>query len=286
MVMQVSGVRSVCSAAFAVICITVLGACGGTPAASHATIVKAQPAIPVPAPDGISVKVSGTSAVVTWGAPKGMSAPLKGYDLYLDQTPSVSLGPQVTSRKLTGLASDSHYVQVVALTANDQSEPVAATFSVAYRDVPPSALPYPEGSPASSAAAAPESAPPVVSPPQSDSAPTTAPVSVQEACTTAVPDFSTVDHDSAAVMRGDDNEVATGHTFGSIIVELQGLSQNLSDRQLGNLIAKGTAAVVDIRNLFIAGGDFMQYSWSAADTEWEAVSLYCSSAGDPLASTA
>jgi hypothetical protein len=106
-------------------------------------------------------------------------------------------------------------------------------------------------------------------------------VSVTAACNKADADFTTVDTDSAAVMRGDDNEVVTGHSFGPLIIELRGLSENVQDSHLATLISTGTADVVGIRNLFVANGDSSTISTSL-DPDIQKVSEYCSAQTDPL----
>jgi hypothetical protein len=97
----------------------------------------------VAAPTGLSIKVSGSSAVVRWAAPKGQTAPLKDFELYLDQNKPITLAPTVTSRTITGLAAGSeHFVQIVAVTADNQSLPVGASFSIKFV-APPVAAPSP-----------------------------------------------------------------------------------------------------------------------------------------------
>ena len=279
----VSRMKSTYPAALIGIAVMALGSCGGSHQPSAASVVVKATNLSVPAPEGISVKVTGTTAVVNWSAPKGLSVPLKSYEFYLDQTPAVSVGPQVTSRKLTGLASESHYVQVVALTATGQSEPIAASFAIAYADAQPS----PAASPTPEAANTTPSQPSVAAPTSDATQPPsqTRALSVADACDTVMPDLSTVDSDAAAVIRGDNNEVATGHGFGALIIELQGVSQNVSDAHLAGLVNTVTGVVVSIRNLFVAGGDPMNIDQNL-DPDIAAVQEYCSTQTDPLGSTA
>jgi hypothetical protein len=66
---------------------------------------------------------------------------LKGFQLYVDLAKPLVLGPSVLSHNLSGLVAGSdHYVQVVAVTADDQSSPVAKTFSIAFAPKPQAAL--------------------------------------------------------------------------------------------------------------------------------------------------
>ncbi|HEX4429887.1 MAG TPA: hypothetical protein VHZ96_11530 [Frankiaceae bacterium] len=264
------------------IALMALGACGGSPKPSAASVVKAQSDLAVPAPEGISVKVTGTSAVVRWSAPKGLTVPLKGYEFYLDQTPAVSVGPQVTSYQLTGLASESHYAQVVALTATGESDPIAASFEVAYA----AAAPGPTGT------ARPQETTPTQTPVAATQAPvaTQAPpeqtpeLSVSAACETAISDLQTVDTDAAGVIRGDNNEIATGHSFGALIIDLQNVSQNVSDSRLASLVTTATADVIGLRNLYVAGGNAV--AESNLDPDAQAVQEYCSTQTDPLGGNA
>jgi hypothetical protein len=273
-----------------------VGACASSPASPKAHVAAVAAAIDVAAPAGISVAVKGTSALVRWGASPNGSVPLKGYQLYLDQTPVLNLGPQVTQHRLVGLSSGSHYVQVVAITAHDQSEPMASSFLIALAK-PKTVVPSPTAVPVQAAApvAVPTYTPPPAStdsapPAQSqdspiDTAPTATAISAVEACGTAATDFDAIDSETGAVIEGSGNAIATGHSFGTIIIELQHLSQNVSDSHLSGLLTTVVSDVVDIRSTMLSGGSLISNAaTNAVDGHMRTAQEYCSSLSDPLGS--
>lgn len=120
--------------------LALVAACGGQ--AATTAPVRAVSAPSVPSPTGLSVTVTGTSALVSWTASSGT---LTGYKLYVDQNPPIAIGANATSRQLSGLATDAnHFVAVVAVAGKNVSNPADTTFKVApatYTRAPEAALP-------------------------------------------------------------------------------------------------------------------------------------------------
>lgn len=132
MAFRSAGIGRVGTALTSVIVLALMTACGGSPSTSAPPLAIETKAIP-PAPAGLHAVVSGTTALVTWQAPQQSRAPVRGYEFYVDETPPVSLGAGERSRKLTHLATGRKYfVQIVALTSDDQSLPSGTTFSTAF----------------------------------------------------------------------------------------------------------------------------------------------------------
>ena len=156
-------------------------------------------------------------------------------------------GWALSSNKTAHLAAKAPSTQGVATGTTPSSSPSSA-------DAPSSASPSPVSQPA---------------------------VTVAEACNTADTDFTQVDNDSAGVIRGDNNEIATGHSFGPLIVELTRLSDNVPDSKLAALIATGTADVAGLRTFFIADSDVSTLN-TQLDPDIQAVTAYCSAQSDPL----
>ena len=276
------------------------GCAGGSASTANSVPLQIQTVADVSTVGKVSVAVYGGSAKVTWTLPKAQVVPRTGLEFYLDGDDPIALGTTVTSRIVTGLLPGStHYVQVVAISKNGQSRPEAATFSIAflplaspapsvvYVTVPAAATPTmtPTVTPTVAATTAPVVAATPTPTPTPTATPTPEPVkiSVAEACTTATSDLHIVDTDGAAVIRGDDDEVVVGHSFGAIIVELRSLSDGVGDAHLAGLIRTVTADVSAQRNWFVAAGDVLQFDYAPFSLHATAVQTYCAAAGDPLA---